>query len=200
MRCWPSWGSERMTTDTGNEILSDFLMEAGELVQKLGEQLIEMERHPDDADLLNAVFRAFHTVKGGAGFLNFTEMVELCHAAEDVFNQLRSGKRALDAQLLDAVFKAVDQLQAMMAQVSAGESLTAAPASYQPFERFTIATTDSITGTSIRTPTTVASAAPELKPNRLMAAATASSKKLLAPISAEGAATQCASPVARFSR
>jgi hypothetical protein len=61
---------------------------------------------------------------------------------------------------------------------------------------FTICTTDSITGTSISTPTTVASAAPESKPNRLMAAATASSKKLLAPISAEGAATQCASPAA----
>ena len=58
----------------------------------------------------------------------------------------------------------------------------------------TIRTTDSITGTSISTPTTVASAAPDWKPNRLIAAATASSKKLLAPISAEGAATQCASP------
>ena len=73
-----------------------------------------------------------------------------------------------------------------------------APRSYQPLERFTIHTTDSMTGTSMRTPTTVASAAPELNPNRLIAAATASSKKLLAPISAEGAATQCASPVARF--
>ena len=71
---------------------------------------------------------------------------------------------------------------------------TEAPASYQPRVLFTILTTDSITGTSISTPTTVASAAPELKPNRLMAAATASSKKLLAPMSADGAATQCASP------
>ena len=57
-----------------------------------------------------------------------------------------------------------------------------------------MATTDSITGTSIRTPTTVASAAPEPMPNRLMAAATASSKKFEAPISADGPATQWASP------
>ena len=64
---------------------------------------------------------------------------------------------------------------------------TVAPASYQPRVLFTIFTTDSITGTSIRTPTTVASAAPELNPKRLIAAATANSKKLLAPISAEGA-------------
>src|ERR1035437_5131569 len=75
-----------------------------------------------------------------------------------------------------------------------------APASYQPRVRFTIFTTESMTGTSIRTPTTVASAAPELKPKRLIAAATANSKKLLAPISADGAAMQCASPEARFRR
>ena len=69
-----------------------------------------------------------------------------------------------------------------------------APRSYQPRERLTIATTDNITGTSIRTPTTVANAAPELKPKRLIAAATASSKKFDAPINAEGPATQCCSP------
>ena len=63
---------------------------------------------------------------------------------------------------------------------------TVAPASYQPRVAFTILTTESMTGTSIRTPTTVASAAPELNPNRLIAAATASSKKFEAPISAEG--------------
>ena len=64
----------------------------------------------------------------------------------------------------------------------------------------TMRTTDSITGTSTSTPTTVASAAPESKPNRLIAAATASSKKLLAPISAEGAAAACAEPQARLSQ
>jgi hypothetical protein len=71
---------------------------------------------------------------------------------------------------------------------------TAAPDSYQPRVAFTIRTTESMTGTSTSTPTTVASAAPDSKPNRLIAAATASSKKLLAPISAAGAATQCATP------
>ncbi len=70
--------------------------------------------------------------------------------------------------------------------------------SYQPLLRLTTCTTSNITGTSISTPTTVASAAPDSKPNRLMAAATASSKKLDAPISAEGQATLWASPTARF--
>lgn len=117
-----------MSNDTGDEILADFLMEAGELVEKLGGQLIEMEKHPDDPDLLNAIFRAFHTVKGGAGFLNLGPMVDLCHASEDVFNLLRSGKRAMDQNLLDSILQSVDYLQAMMAQVSSGEELTAAPA------------------------------------------------------------------------
>src|SRR5512146_3345036 len=72
--------------------------------------------------------------------------------------------------------------------------LDAGPASYHALLALTIPTTASMTGTSISTPTTVASAAPDSRPNRLMAVATASSKKLLAPIRAEGAATQCASP------
>lgn len=117
-----------MNADTSNEILADFVMEAGELVEKLGEQLIEMEKNPGDKDLLNGIFRAFHTVKGGAGFLNFGPMVELCHAAEDIFNLLRSGKREMDQNLLDAVLQSVDHLQIMMAQVSSGEELSAAPA------------------------------------------------------------------------
>jgi len=118
-----------MSTDTDNEILADFLMEAGELVDKLGEQLMEMEKRPGDQDLLNAIFRAFHTVKGGAGFLNFVPMVELCHAAEDVFNLLRSGKREMDQNLLDCILQSVDHLQAMMAQASSGKDVEAAPTS-----------------------------------------------------------------------
>src|SRR5450631_371801 len=84
-------------------------------------------------------------------------------------------------------------------QRCAGETL-ALPASYQPLLELTTLTTSSITGTSINTPTTVASAAPELKPNRLMAAATASSKKFDAPISAEGQATLWDSPARRFNQ
>ena len=76
----------------------------------------------------------------------------------------------------------------------------AARRSYHDSLALTMRTTVSMTGTSINTPTTVASAAPELKPKRLIAAATASSKKLLAPISADGPATQCATPNCRFNR
>lgn len=117
-----------MTASADDDIRSDFLAEAGELVERLGEQLVALEMQPDDPDLLNAIFRAFHTVKGGAGFLALTPLVALCHAAEDVFNLLRAGKRCVDAALMDAVLQSVDQVQQMMAAVAAGIEPVAAPA------------------------------------------------------------------------
>lgn len=61
-----------MSFDADEEILQDFLVEAGEILEQLSEQLVELESRPDDMDLLNAIFRGFHTVKGGAGFLQRT--------------------------------------------------------------------------------------------------------------------------------
>src|SRR6185369_2780994 len=103
------------------------------------------------------------------------------------------------------VGQSVKQIAAQLALMQlprSGDAGThcSAPRSYQPLLELTILTTISITGTSISTPTTVARAAPDSKPNRLMAAATASSKKLLAPISAEGQATLWDSPSRRFSQ
>ncbi len=70
-----------MSLDVDQEILEDFLVEAGEILEQLSEQLIDLEQRPDDKDLLNAIFRGFHTVKGGAGFLRLEAMVECCHKA-----------------------------------------------------------------------------------------------------------------------
>ena len=110
-----------------DDIRADFLVEAGDLIEKLGGQLVELESRPGDTDLLNAIFRAFHTVKGGAGFLGIAPLVELCHATEDVFNALRGGKRAVDAPLMDAVLQAVDLVQSMMASVASGAEPPPAP-------------------------------------------------------------------------
>lgn len=65
-----------MPIDLNDEIVQDFLVEAGEILEALGEQLVDMEMKPDDSDLLNTVFRGFHTVKGGAGFLGLDPLVE----------------------------------------------------------------------------------------------------------------------------
>ncbi|MBF0256970.1 MAG: Hpt domain-containing protein, partial [Gammaproteobacteria bacterium] len=64
-----------MSLDTDDEILQDFLVEAGEILEQLNEQLVDLEQHPDDYDMLNAVFRGFHTIKGGAGFLAIQPLV-----------------------------------------------------------------------------------------------------------------------------
>jgi two-component system chemotaxis sensor kinase CheA len=110
-----------------DDIRADFLTEAGELLDRLGEQLVELERNPQDRELLNAVFRAFHTVKGGAGFLGLTNMVALCHIAEEVFGVVRSGGRPMTPELMDATMQSLDQLISMMAEVSSGRDPSPAP-------------------------------------------------------------------------
>lgn len=108
------------------EILQDFLIEAGEILESLSEQLVELEQRPDDYDLLNAIFRGFHTIKGGAGFLGIDPMVECCHITENLFDLLRSGKLRVNSELMDAVLQALDEVQRMFAEVSTGETAGAA--------------------------------------------------------------------------
>ncbi|WP_017939580.1 chemotaxis protein CheA [Zestomonas thermotolerans] len=115
-----------MSFGADEEILQDFLVEAGEILEQLSEQLVELESRPDDADLLNAIFRGFHTVKGGAGFLQLNELVECCHAAENVFDMLRKGERQVDAELMDVVLAALDAVNGMFAEVRERTDLTPA--------------------------------------------------------------------------
>ncbi len=115
-----------MSFGADEEILQDFLVEAGEILEQLSEQLVELESRPDDADLLNAIFRGFHTVKGGAGFLQLNELVECCHIAENVFDILRKGERRVDAELMDVVLEALDTVNSMFGQVRERSDVTPA--------------------------------------------------------------------------
>ena len=115
-----------MSFGADEEILQDFLVEAGEILELLSEQLVELESRPDDADLLNAIFRGFHTVKGGAGFLQLNELVECCHIAENVFDILRKGERRVDSELMDVVLEALDAVNGMFSQVRERSAITAA--------------------------------------------------------------------------
>ncbi|HJR31512.1 MAG TPA: chemotaxis protein CheA, partial [Pseudomonas sp.] len=115
-----------MSFGADEEILQDFLVEAGEILEQLSEQLVELESRPDDADLLNAIFRGFHTVKGGAGFLQLNELVECCHIAENVFDILRKGERRVDSELMDVVLEALDAVNGMFAQVRERSPITPA--------------------------------------------------------------------------
>ncbi|MDX1677850.1 Hpt domain-containing protein, partial [Arsukibacterium sp.] len=108
-----------MSFDMDEDILQDFLVEAGEILELLQEQLVELENNPDDANLLNAIFRGFHTVKGGAGFLSLTELVDACHGAENVFDILRTGKRRVTPELMDVILQTLDAINSMFVEVQA---------------------------------------------------------------------------------
>jgi two-component system chemotaxis sensor kinase CheA len=109
-----------MSFEVDEEILQDFLVEAGEILEQLSEQLVDLEQNPDDKPLLNAIFRGFHTVKGGAGFLQLTALVDCCHYAENVFDILRNGQRKIDSDLMDIVLQALDAVNEMFDAVRAG--------------------------------------------------------------------------------
>lgn len=115
-------GSDGLT-----DICADFIVEAREIVEQLGEQMVVLEQAPTDHEALNAVFRGFHTVKGGAGFLDFPPMVTLCHAVEDRLDAARTGRQPLDADAFDGAQQAIDLLADMLACVAAGEALPAVP-------------------------------------------------------------------------
>jgi two-component system chemotaxis sensor kinase CheA len=114
-----------MAFDVDEEILADFLVEAGEILELLQEQLVELENNPEDSNLLNAIFRGYHTVKGGAGFLSLTELVDICHGAENVFDVMRNGQRTLTPELMDVILQATDEVVQMFDLVKAGEPLVA---------------------------------------------------------------------------
>ncbi|NOJ19515.1 chemotaxis protein CheA [Vibrio jasicida] len=115
-----------MSYDLDEDILQDFLIEAGEILELLSEQLVELENNPEDKDLLNAIFRGFHTVKGGAGFLSLAELVDTCHGAENVFDVLRNGQRSVSPSLMDTMLKALDTVNTQFQAVQDREPLDAA--------------------------------------------------------------------------
>ncbi len=102
------------------EILQDFLVEASDLVDQLNDQLADLEKSPTDSDLLNAVFRGFHTIKGGAGFLAITPLIEVCHRAENVFDKIRNGDIEYDEVAVDVILRAFDVISDAMEQLNNG--------------------------------------------------------------------------------
>jgi len=85
------------------DLLQDFLVEAGDLLSGVDNKLVDLERTPGDKGLLNDIFRGFHTIKGGAGFLNATELVSLCHLTENLFDKLRNGELEITPEVMDVI-------------------------------------------------------------------------------------------------
>ncbi|NOZ55559.1 MAG: hypothetical protein GXO73_02055, partial [Calditrichaeota bacterium] len=99
------------------DVLDDYLVETGELVEQLESDLVALESRPTDADLLNQIFRAVHTIKGTSSFLGFERMSELTHRAEDVLNLLRHGEMAVDARVMDVLLQVVDWIRRLLEHI-----------------------------------------------------------------------------------
>ena len=109
------------------ELLECFLQEAGELLEDVDSKLIELENSPKDNNLLNTIFRGFHTIKGGAGFLSASALVDLCHKTENLFDLLRGGTKDLSPEMLDTILSSTGEVRRMMDEMTGGGSPTPAP-------------------------------------------------------------------------
>lgn len=117
------------------DMLQDFLTEAGELLSGVDNKLVELEGRPGDAGLLNDIFRGFHTIKGGAGFLNVTALVALCHLTENLFDELRNKRLTLSAGLMDTILAATAAVRGMFEALGSGrQAAPAAPELLQSLE------------------------------------------------------------------
>ncbi len=103
--------------DEFDEILQDFLVESFELVEKLDEDLVELESRPDDLDLLNGIFRVAHTIKGASSFLNFDVLTHLTHHMEDVLNKARHGELSITPDVMDVILESIDLMKALLDKI-----------------------------------------------------------------------------------
>ncbi|MBK9019108.1 MAG: chemotaxis protein CheA [Sulfuritalea sp.] len=102
------------------DLLQDFLVEAGELLAGVDNKLIDLEQNPSDHALLNEIFRGFHTIKGGAGFLNATELVTLCHLTENLFDRLRKNELQVTGENMDVILAATAAVRGMFDMLERG--------------------------------------------------------------------------------
>ncbi|MBI5561954.1 MAG: chemotaxis protein CheA [Deltaproteobacteria bacterium] len=100
-----------------DDIINDFVAEASESLEALDQKFVGLEKNPGDTKLLNDIFRSVHTIKGAAGFLGFTQMVEATHAAEDVLNKLRKGEMTVTPVIMDALLHAIDLIKKILRNI-----------------------------------------------------------------------------------
>jgi two-component system chemotaxis sensor kinase CheA len=105
------------------EIVQDFLTESGELIDQLEGDLVVLEASPRDPELLNKVFRALHTIKGSASFLQLTNLVKIAHAAESALNAARNSVVTVDSAMMNLLLETVDIIKTQMQQLGSGQDL-----------------------------------------------------------------------------
>lgn len=105
-----------------NQYMEMFLEESREHLQSLNDCLLELEHNPEDAAVLNEIFRSAHTIKGMSATMGFTEIAELTHEMENVLDLLRKEQLKADEDIVDTIFKCVDTLEQMIENVAGGEN------------------------------------------------------------------------------
>ena len=100
--------------DEFQEILQDFLVESFELVEKLDEDLVELESNPEDLELLNGIFRVAHTVKGASSFLNMDVLTHLTHHMENILNKARHGDLIITPDIMDVILESIDLMKKLL--------------------------------------------------------------------------------------
>ncbi|AGX88209.1 hybrid sensor histidine kinase/response regulator [Candidatus Symbiobacter mobilis] len=111
-----------------SKFIARFVEEAGTHCARISEGLLNLDKTPQDPEVLHGLFRSAHTIKGSSRMIKITGVSELAHKMEDVLDAARSGKIALTSALTDVLFRAVDALTAMLAKVKGGDIATPAPA------------------------------------------------------------------------
>jgi len=101
------------------EILDSFIVETREIFDRLGQDLLVLEKGSADNELLNSIFRAVHTVKGTSSFLGLEQMTELAHVFEDVLNKLRRGEITVSSDKMDVMFEAYDIMKDLLQRIEA---------------------------------------------------------------------------------
>ncbi|CUS98369.1 chemotaxis protein CheA [Candidatus Chrysopegis kryptomonas] len=101
------------------EIVESFIIETKELLEKLDNDLIELEKRPEDTELLNAIFRYVHTIKGTSSFIGFEQMSELTHKFEDILNKLRKGELKVRPDIMDVMLEAFDLMKILLSKLEA---------------------------------------------------------------------------------
>ena len=99
------------------EILESFMIETKEILEKLDLDLMELEKRPEDNELLNQVFRSFHTIKGTSGFFGLNKLTSVTHKCEDILNKLRKGEAKLNSGVMDSILLAYDKLRELLISI-----------------------------------------------------------------------------------
>jgi two-component system chemotaxis sensor kinase CheA len=109
-----------MSFDDMQDLVNDFIVESEELIEKLDQDLVELEHRKNDLELLNGIFRCAHTIKGSSSFLGFDKMSTVTHHAEEILNKLRKGEMVVTREIMDILLEFVDVVKQLMEDIKNG--------------------------------------------------------------------------------